>query len=336
MAILSRPVAAALLLALSCAVLAAVLHATASAQVPAQRPLGDLTTEVLRGLEAAQQMGERGDVAGADAQLRNIESLTGEITHRTRQYLGNAEAAHRTCADRSAKLERELGGILSAQEDLNRKIADVDAQIAAVSSRERASGDEIRQLNERVSRLERSLAERRKKLRELEKWWWVPGYGFYLSIRTLAQKDIQEQDHLISALQDNNRMQASLRASLETANRLRSTLARSRDQFRANDEALHGIQRQIVEKIAKARAAVAFLSDAEGFWIRVQRLGVARTADDVLFVARQLEQQVSPTLAEEFRGSAQNFKEALIAFGEAVSAASYTGPGSEFQSCGPP
>ena len=318
------------------AMLSAVMVKTLSApaEVPAPRALGELTTEVLRGLDAAQQMGERGDVAGADAQLKTIESLTGEITRRTRQYLGNAEAAHRTCAARSARLEKELGEILLAQEDLGRKIADVEAQIAAASARERASSDEIRQLNDRVRQLERSLAERRKKLRELEKWWWVPGYGTYLSIRTLAQKDIQTQDHLFSALQDADRMHASLRNSLEAANRLRSTLASSRDQFRANDAALHGIQQQIVEKITKARAAVAFLSDAEAFWMRVQRLGVARTADDVQFVARQLAQQVSPLLAQEFSGSARNFREALIAFGDAVSRSRYTGPGSEFQSCG--
>ena len=73
------------------------------------------------------------------------------------------------------------------------------------------------------------MQERERKLKELTQWFWVPGYGQYLAVRTLADKDIESYKSEINSLNDQNRLMQDQQQALAVAEEARRKLAIDRE-----------------------------------------------------------------------------------------------------------
>src|SRR6516164_5038079 len=160
--------------------------------------------------------------------LKNLEGLA-------QKFREVANREHDRCMLRIGELETKTSDLYQQQLELNDKIKDLDAQLAGAAKRRDLAAAEIERLRANMAASEQSMREREAKLSELAKWWWVPGYGAYLGIRTLVDNDIGQYQSAVSALSDQQKQLQQHAASLDRAQALRAQL----DPQKQQGEALH-------------------------------------------------------------------------------------------------
>jgi hypothetical protein len=111
-----------------------------------------------------------------------------------------------------------------------------------------------------------SLDARQAKLDELQKWYWVPGYGSYLGIRTLADKDSQELNRVARTLQEQQALKNASAERLRTAQAAWTNLAAERSHLVAERSAATAMRDNLDQRMKAAREATVFLIDAKQFW----------------------------------------------------------------------
>ena len=100
------------------------------------------------------------------------------------------------------------------------------------------------------------MQERERKLKELTQWFWVPGYGQYLAVRTLADKDIKSYKSEINSLNDQNRLMQDQQQALAVAEEARRKLAIDREAARKTGEGLRQMRTELEADLGRLKVIV--------------------------------------------------------------------------------
>jgi chromosome segregation ATPase len=299
-----------------------LLIVLALASPAAARTYEDMTREALAQLGAADAAVSVGDAAAAGAALEGVGQSLSQLSAQALAYREKATGERDRCVANVAELDQRIGEMRTQEEDLNRQIGELDALLAGAAEKERLSQESIRNLQQQMREVEASLAERRAKLAELESWWWVPGYGAYLGIRTLADEDIQKAESLSNEIREK---QSSLHSSIDQMQRdqmFRGQLDSQRRQRLGTQQQLTAMREQTAGRMGELRSMTAFLASAEVFWGKAEQLVRNRAQEkraDLELLVSMLGQDLTLTdFNAEYRPESTTLEEALIEFARSV------------------
>jgi cell division septum initiation protein DivIVA len=233
---------------------------------------GRMTRDALnRLLESANDL-RTGHPTEAREVLKGMEGPVGELTTAAAFFREQADRESDRCVDHIKGLENRVAEIFQEEQAVKGRIDDLDAQLAGITEKKALTENEIARLKPEVERTKSLLAERDRKLEELRKWWWVPGYGAYLAIRTLVDGDIQAAMSLRNTLTDKSIQMAHHQREFEAASGMKEALSREREAMAKTHAGLQEMRGGAEAELGNLKKSAVFLTDAGIFWKRVSRL----------------------------------------------------------------
>jgi hypothetical protein len=254
-------------------------------------------------------------VQGMSQSIRMLD----ERAHKFREI---ANSEHARCTQRIGELDVETNKLFVQQTETNRKIADLTASLEGAATGRNLAAAEIARLSTMLNDTARSMREGQARLEEMQKWWWVPGYGQYLTIRTVVNNDVGKYQQAINALSDQQQRLAANSNTQAQAQALIETLSREKQQA-------EGLNGQLVRMRESAQASLrdlnriaVFLTDADVFWGLAENL---LEVDGESFVRKmKIIQDVlardvtSPSFKDPSKTLAENFQQKLVEFANSV------------------
>src|SRR5262249_32665790 len=136
-------------------------------------------------------------------------------------------------------------------------------------------------LNTKIQSTVAALDQRQQKLKELESWWWVPGYGQHLGIRTLVDGDIETYESLAGTLRDAGQRLRDSQAAAAAANALRANLESSRNATLATLNDLKRMRVDTERELGDLKHSAVVLTDASVLWAKARSLLTITAADQL-------------------------------------------------------
>lgn len=253
-----------------------------------------------------QQMGES---------IRNLDGLA-------QKYREIANREHTRCSKRIGELDVKTNELFVEQTELKKQIDDLSASLIGAATKQRLAADEINRLNATLSETAQKLRERQAKLEEMQKWWWVPGYGQYLAIRTLADDDIGQYNQTITAIQDQQQRLESNANTLAESQTLIANLTSRKQQAEQLNGQLTEMRVSAQTDLKGLNGIAVFLTDADVFWGLAQNL--LQVDGDSYVRQMKIIQDVlarnntSPSFTQPSVTMAQNFQQKLVEFADSI------------------
>jgi hypothetical protein len=240
---------------------------------PAQKgSYGRMTRDALDRLLASAEKLRAGDPKGAKQVLQGMEGPLAELTAAADFFRERANQEYARCVENIGALDTRIAEIYQQELEVKVKIGDLDAQLENILTKKTLTETEITRLRNSVQITEQKIQERDRKLEELRKWWWVPGYGLYLSIRTLVDDDIGNYNSLKNTLDDASIRMSRHQQELQAANTVREALRRESEFMRKTHLGLQEMRSRAEAELGNLKKSAVFLTDAGIFWKRVIRL----------------------------------------------------------------
>ena len=280
------------------------------------------TQTALTQLIGAADLFRGGRVDEAQAKLRSMRASLENLAGLADRFRELANREHTRCMDRITDLEKRTTGLFEQQERLFAEIKDLDGQIAGAAASANVASAQITELNTKIQNTVAALDQRQQKLKELESWWWVPGYGQYLGTRTLIDGDIGTYESLAGTLRDAGERLRDSRAAAAAANALRANLEPSRNATLAAVNDLKRMRTDTEGELGELKHSAVVLTDASVLWAKARTL-LTITAADQLDSLESIQQLLEkPSNAPEFddpsREYAGDLQATLVRFAQSV------------------
>jgi hypothetical protein len=230
------------------------------------------TRETINKLIQANQLLASGKADDARALVLGMSHSIQTLAEISQNYRQIANREHDRCEVRIGELNLRTGKLFAEQTETNKKIDDLKASIASAQTKGSLATAEISRLNGVVAQTIQSIRERNARMQELQRWWWVPGYGQYLSIRTLVDNDIGAYERGVKDLQDQNLRLAQNRNALAEAQAMAVTLTAERDSANRLNDQLSRMRTLSETRLKDLNGIAVFLTDADVFWGLAQNL----------------------------------------------------------------
>jgi flagellar biosynthesis chaperone FliJ len=305
-----------------------LLFGAAILMVPAEDARSDQTnyaTETqgaITQLIGAADLLRDGRVGDAQAKLRSMRASLDKLAGLADQFRERANREHARCMERILDLENRTSDLFQQQEQIFGQIADLDTQIAAAAGSAQVANTQITDLNNKIQSSVAELQQREQKLKELQEWWWVPGYGQYVSIRTLVDGDIGSYNSLVTTLNDANQRLRQSQAASQAANALRENLQSSRNATAATISGLKKMRTDTEAELGDLKRSAVVLTDANILWTKAGNLLTITAADQLssLESIQQLLEKVSnaPDFDDPTRQYAGDLQATLVRFAQSV------------------
>ena len=262
----------------------------------------------------------------ADAQnlLQSMAQPLKTLEELTQKFREVANREHDRCRKRIGELETKTSLLYKQEIDLETKINGLNADLAAAATRRSLAEEQVRKLTASISAAQRSMQERQQKLEEMAKWWWVPGYGGYLGIRTLVDDDIGQYRRALGSLGDQQKQIQQHGTSMNSARALIEDLDRQKRNAAELHGQLNGMRSSAQDELKELNSTAVFLTKADVFWGKTENLlqvdatgftGTMKILMDVLDSDVQ-----APSFANPLHEVTRDFRQKLIEFAESVDA----------------
>ncbi len=290
--------------------------------IASAQALASSSDDVRRALDAVAasiESTKAGRYAEARDTLKDVQAIVKSEEAAVGAFQGDAKGAFGRCVAAVGELDRKIGEISKTEQDATSDIqeAEKDLKVAVVNGD--VAGQEITEIERTMMALIASLDARQAKLEELQKYSWVPGYNAYLSIRTLADRDVQEIRNISRTLLAQQALKNASAERLRTVQAAWVNLSTERSRLIAERSAAAAMRDNLDQRMEAVRQATAFLSDAKQFWADVatfvgyQVNGAVGSAEDMATVLLDEMGKPAPeALILEMGGQHANLRNQLI------------------------
>jgi hypothetical protein len=230
------------------------------------------TRETIQQLIRANDLLIAGKVAESRALVQEMGNSIRKLKGLAYEYREIANREHTRCTDRIADLDVRTNQLYVEQTQLSKQIQDLSASLVGAAEKLNLATAEVNRLNAVLTETIRTLREREAKLQELKKWWWVPGYGQYLQIRTLVDNDIGQYSRTLGALNDQKQRLKANSNTLAESQALIATLRSRKQQALQLNGQLTEMRASAQSNLERLNGTSIFLTDAEMFWGTAQNL----------------------------------------------------------------
>ncbi len=281
-----------------------------------------LTQTTVSQLVSALDLYRRNRTAEAQAQLAKLRPGLAQLQGVTDRYRELANAEHDRCMVRVLELEKRTSDLYQQEQEVEKAMGDIDADIASMSAKAQFAGQEVQRLNASLNDIAGRMQERERKLQELTQWWWVPGYGQYLAVRTLADKDIEAYKSDINSVNDQNRLMQDQQQALAVAEQARRKLALDRETSRKTIEGLRQMRKELEADLGRLKTSSTVLTEASVLWGKASNL-LTLTGQDQLLSLEMMEQLLGesgnvPDFTDAARDYAGDLQSSLLLFARSV------------------
>jgi hypothetical protein len=265
-----------------------------------------------------------GNAVEAQNLLRGMAEPLKTLEALAQKFREVANREHDRCMLRIGELEKKTSDLYQQEIALNNQIVEVEAGLAAAATRRDLAEVEIKKLTASIGATQQKMREREANLRELAKWWWVPGYGQYLAIRTLVNNDIGQYQRAVQDLGDQQRQIQQHIASTNAAQALIAELNNQKRNAAELNIKLNGMRSSAQSELGELKASAVFLTDADVFWAKAETLvqvdaegfiGTMQILQDVLESEVKAPSFTDPDPSHEV---VRDFRQKLVEFAESV------------------
>ena len=280
-----------------------------------QRTIDQLThsAELLKSGNTSESQGALASVAGFIKELKTAESNYRELANRE----------HGRCMNRIGEFEIRIGDLYQQEIKLTKRIDELKAELAKSTEDQQITVTEMKNISNAIANAQKDLQARAQKLDELRKWWWVPGYGQYLSIRTLVDNDIGQYNSLVNTLNDKSYQMQHNQQVMQAAQELLNKLPQEIQSLKKTSTELSDMREKIRNRLSELKAMAVFLTQSEVFWGKLEGLltiTVAGNQEDLKLLYDMLgkEQTSLPGFQDELISTTKTLKEALVEFADSL------------------
>lgn len=280
------------------------------------------TRETIGKLIQANALLVSGKTDDAQAVVLEMGQSIGTLTKIVQNYRQIANREHDRCEKQIGELDLRTNKLFVEQVETNRKIDDLTASITGAKTRGTLAQTEINRLNGVLSDTLQHMRDREARLQELQRWWWVIGYGQYLAIRTLVDNDIGNYDRTIKDFEDQNRALAQNQNALNQAQTLVGQLSAESKRANLLNEQLAEMRAVSQARLKGLNGVAVFLTDADVFWGLAQNL--LEVNGDAFITKMKVIQSVlardvnTPSLTSPGSSTAESFEKKLIEFADSL------------------
>lgn len=267
---------------------------------------GDLPADLQRGLEALQEM---------DSSLTSLSRLSA-CFHRAIK----AEEDH--LFGQIKTLQGQIDDLYQHEQALKTDARELQAELQNVLVREQVTAQHIAAVRDKAATVAAQLRERMEKLEELKSYWWVPGYGQYLGIRTLVDDDIDTAQSLYNTLTDEQHQLDQYQTQL---NHVRQTLSHTQALLQKDTSESahwHDLRSQLNRRQQELGNVSVFFSNAGQFYKHLETLltaGLDYSVETVQLIISLIEQEGwTPAFDAVENMELASLKSGLLKFAAAV------------------
>ncbi len=221
--------------------------------------------------------------------LRRMEKDVGHLVKISQNIVDEANKQYEIRDGEIRQIHLAIGAIYDNERKLTKDIDELAAQLVFLKQKRELGQKEINETLERIARNQASLTDRKAKLEELQKWFWVPGYGQYLTTRSLVDDDIQATNrlaHSLAELQQKVRVNRSLLGDIpQTEAKLKSLQATHENE----KTKLEAFRKELNDSLGRLKQALVFFGDIAKFWGQVRVL----TQDEAGFSIESVQQRMA-------------------------------------------
>lgn len=282
----------------------------------------DMSRTAIERIDKAVALIKSNDGAQAKELIEQSKDSLTDLLAQTEQFRTTASQEHDRCMQNQNQLEKQVNDLYREQQQQAARIMEVEADLAAASTRANLSANEVSRLQNELNSTRDQIRQNHERLEELSRWWWVPGYGQYLAIRTLVDEDIQNQDRLARSLNDQIQQMQQAHGQLRDARNVILQLRRNEQQMRRVVLDLEKMEAKNRANLKQYKASSTFLTDAVTFWGQLANsldVSGSNFVSTMKILQRRLSDRGQPI---QFPGhtlqSATTFRDALLGFADSV------------------
>ncbi|BBL71266.1 hypothetical protein [Methylogaea oryzae] len=266
-----------------------------------------------------------GDADQAQQAFGDASNSVRELRKASARALDLANKQHDTCLNRVVALSIRVGDIFQQEVALRKKIDELDATLAKATEDQKITRDEIDSLRSHLNNAAASLRVRDEKLKELSQWFWVPGYGQYLAIRTLIDDDIGQYNSLSNTLKDTELRLRHNKETLIQVETLKTAMLNEKENLAKTSSGLSKMREELDRRLSDMKAVVVFLTSGGVFWQKMGNLldiTVKGHETDLKLLYESLGRNIArlPFFKGEVGATTTTFKEALLELAAALDA----------------
>jgi len=205
--------------------------------------------------------------------LASVEKMIQGLKTSSQENVQSAVSEQKKCLEQVKSFDTKLGDIDLQRNDFDRRGDELRVSLARSAEQQKNSAAEIEKLRKDVERTRASLDQLERNFELLRKWWWVPGYGQYLAVKTLVDGEITQHRSLLEELNFKNMLVANQAALVLGARKMMCEIAEERESIDGAAEALTCVQGIVQKKGEEFRVKTIALTNREEFWQRMNDMG---------------------------------------------------------------
>jgi len=205
--------------------------------------------------------------------LTQVKRMIQDLKASSQENVQSAVAEQKKCLEQVKSFDTKLGDISLQRNEFDRRGDELRVSLARSAEQQKNSSAEIEKLRADVERTRASMAGLEHNFELLRKWWWVPGYGQYLAIKSLVDGEITQHRSLLEELNHKNILAANQSALVLGARKMMCEIAEERESIDGAAEALTCVQGVVQKKGEEFRVKTIALTDREEFWQRMNDMG---------------------------------------------------------------
>jgi len=250
---------------------AATVHAQSCAASLAGNYSASTTAAIDQLFTSADKL-RAGDSAAARSILQGMSTSVENLKTSSDCFRARADSEHKVCLANVTTLEKRIGDLSQEEDRSKKRLADLDAKIAAADKNRNLTAKEIERLQGELRKTNDRLRERQRKMNELKTWWWVPGYGQYLAVRTLVDEDIQQSRNLQGTIGDQMRQLNSNQASMQAIRRTRAELDGQWQAMQRTLRDLRNMRDASQKQVGSLKVSLVYLQNSGLFWGKMRQV----------------------------------------------------------------
>lgn len=218
----------------------------------------------------AQDAAQRREALGK--RLIEVEEMTTKLKITAETNVQAAVDGRKRCLNSVKAFDEKLGNLYLQREDFDRRGDELKVTLAKTTEQDRNYTAQVEKLRLDVNKAKSSLAQLEHNFELLRKWWWVPGYGQYLAIKTLVDGEIAQHTTILGELNSSQVQLASYDVLMRGARSMLCEITEERENLNGAIEALQCVQDRVHKRGTEFRENTIALADREEFWTKLNDL----------------------------------------------------------------
>lgn len=252
--------------------------------------------------------------------LADIEELTRQLKITADANVQSAIEGRARCLDSVKAFDEKLGSLYLQREAFDKRGDELKVTLAKTTEQDRNYRAQVEKLRNDVNQAKATLAQLEHNFDLLRKWWWVPGYGQYLSIKTLVNGEIAQYKTIIEELNNSQIQLANYDGLMRAARSMLCEITEERENMSGAIEALQCVQNLIHERGTEFREKTMALADREIFWAKLNDLGSITVEGRRQAIVQLFKAKPSPAIELAITAQAAKLEAALADYQQRLDA----------------